>query len=163
MSARRFFVVAKDVAPIGYDTFEAALLAARHYGEGAEIIDTKATPYHPMVQRIEKGEPVYLEFGAWDTRAAPHLNLIEAVKKGHAPIVRAFLAKGGDAKVRDGKGATALHWAVARDKREILEIVIAAGAELSARDDRGDTALALAKRKGLSETETLLRHIGAVE
>lgn len=162
-TARRFYVVSPNAPPVGYDRLEVALAVARQYGDGADIVDTHATPYHPMVQRIEGGEPVFLHYGAWDTKGSLGQNLVEAVKKGYAPIVRAFLAKGADANARDGGGGSALMWAVARRSPEIVALLLEAGADVNARDRNGKSALVLARSKGLGEiTDTLVR-AGAVE
>jgi hypothetical protein len=162
-TARRYYVVARDIAPVGYDMIEVAINVARQYGDGTDIVDTLATPYHPMVQRIEQGEPTYLEHGAWESRRFPEQNLIEAVKKGYPPIVQAFLAKGADVNVRDLRGGTALMWAVARRVPESMRLLIAAGADLNARDRDGISALKLAQAKNLSEIADLLMKAGASE
>lgn len=162
-AARRFYVVGPGARAIGYDRLEVAIAVARQYGDGAEIIDTEATPYHPMAQRIEGGEPVFLPYGAWDTKGSLGQNLIEAVKKGYAPIVRAFLAKGADVNARDGGGGSALMWAVARRSPDIVALLIEAGADVNARDRNGKTALVLARSKGLGEITDSLARAGAVE
>ena len=120
-------------------------------------------PYHPMAERIEGGEPVYLEYGAWDTRVGRDRNLIEAVKKGYPPIVQAFLAKGADPSAADETGGTALIWAVARRRSESVRLLLAHGADVSASDADGMTALGLAKRKNLGEIAALLEAAGAKE
>jgi ankyrin repeat protein len=116
-----------------------------------------------MVQRIEKGEPIYLEYGAWQTRTSLEQNLIEAAKKGYPPILRAFLAKGAEVDGRDSRGSTALIWAVARRVPESVRILIAAGSELDARDRAGMSALKLARAKKLTEIAELLERAGARE
>src|ERR1700693_2178853 len=65
-TARRYYVVAHDIAPVGYDMLEAAINVACQYGDDTDIVDTLAIPYHPMVRRIENGGPTYLEYGAWE-------------------------------------------------------------------------------------------------
>lgn len=136
---------------------ELAVRFAAGFGEGTHIVDTLASPYYPMVQRIEDGEPVYLEYGGWDTRSHPEANLIEAVKKGYAPIVRAFLAKGADVNGADGNGGTALIWAVAGGNGDIVALLIAAGADLDAADSGGVTAIKLAEERGRDEIAEILR------
>jgi|GEM_PF-1176204 len=162
-TALRYYVVARDIAPIGYGTIEAAVGAARQYGDGTEIVDTLATPYHPMVQRVVNGEPVYLEYGAWETWRFPDQNLIEAAKTGSPAIVGAFLAKGADVNARDPRGGTALIWAVARRVPESVRLLIAAGVDLNARDQHGMTALKLARAKNLPKMVALLLRAGASE
>ena len=145
----------------GYDSSEAAKGVAREYGDGAHVVDTAAMPYYPMVERIEAGEPVYLEYGAWDTRVGRDRNLIEAVKKGYAPIVQAFLAKGADVNAADDTGGTALIWAVARGRAETVRLLLDSGAAVNARDADGMTALALARRKNAQEIADILLAAGA--
>ncbi|MGQ0662729.1 MAG: ankyrin repeat domain-containing protein [Pseudomonadota bacterium] len=158
---RRFYVIAPGGQPVGYDTLAAAAMVARQYGEGTHIVDTMATPYHPMAQRIEGGEPTFLEYGAWETRLGTDRNLIEAVKKGYAPIVHAFLAKGANINATDEHGGTALIWAVARRSPEIVRLLLQAGADLEARDSGGTSALQLAKQRNLSEIAAILIGAGA--
>jgi ankyrin repeat protein len=162
-TARRFYVVARGIAPLGYDMIEVAINVARQYGEGTDIVDTLATPYHPMVQRIEAGEPVYLEYGAWPTQRAPDQNLIEAAKKGCPAIVSAFLAKGADVNVKDSQGGTALTWSVARRVPDSVRLLIAAGANVNACDHAGMSALKLARAKNLPEIVDVLVKAGAYE
>lgn len=160
---RRYYVVPPSGPAVGFDREEAAVAAAKAYGEGAHVVDTLATPYHPMASCIEQGEPVYLPIGAWDTRCSLDDSLIEAVKKGAAPIVQAFLAKGASVTARDGKGGTALHWAAARGVPDCLRVLLAAGADASARDAHGTTPLALARRKARPELVAILEAAGAAE
>ncbi|MBI3435972.1 MAG: ankyrin repeat domain-containing protein [Proteobacteria bacterium] len=160
---RRFYVVGPDIAPVGYDMLEVALNVARQYGEGTDIVDTQATPYHPMVRRIVKGEPVYLEFGAWPTQAAPDQNLIEAAKKGCPAIVAAFLALGMDVNTRDSRGGTALIWAIARREPQCVRLLITAGADVNASDREGMSALKLAREKSLANIAEMLRAAGAID
>jgi len=142
----------------------AARAVACDYGPGAHIVDTGAMPYYPMVHRVdEAGEPVYLEYGAWDTRVDRDRNLIEAVKKGYAPIVQAFLAKGAEVNAADDTGGTALIWAVARGRVETVRLLLDSGAAVNARDADGMTALALARRKNAQEIADILLAAGAEE
>ena len=160
----RYYVIPPaGEAAFGYDSAEAARAVAQEYGEGAHVVDTAAMPYYPMVERIEKGEPVYLEYGAWDTRVDRDRNLIEAVKKGYAPIVQAFLAKGADAGAADKTGGTALIWAVARGRPETVRLLLDKGADVNARDADGMTALALARRRNAEEIAEILLAAGAEE
>ena len=64
-------------------------------------------------------------------------------------MVRAFLAKGGDLApaARDGRGATALHWAVAGGKAGVVALLLAHGADPEARDGRGTLVRELARQR----------------
>ncbi len=142
---------------------ELAVRFAAEFGDGTHIVDTLGSPYYPMVQRIEDGEAVFLEYGGWDTRTDPGGNLIEAVRKGYAPIVRAFLAKGLDVNAADRNGGTALIWSVAGGNADIAAMLIAAGADPDAADQGGMTAIELAKKRDRAEIAELLRAAGAIE
>jgi hypothetical protein len=158
----RYYVVSPSgAAVVGFDRAEVAARVAVEYGEGAHIVDTRATPYHPMAEIVRDGAPVYLEHGAWDTRTNPDLNLIEAVKKGCPAITRAFFAKAADIDAADKNGGTALIWAVAKGEPETLRLLIAAGADLDARDSKATSALVLARRKNRADLVEILEAAGA--
>ena len=162
MSASRFYVVAPGGgAAIGRDMLQSAVALAREMGEGTHVVDTLAMPYEPMARRIDGGEPVYVEFGAWDTRGDADANLIEAVKKGYVPIVQAFLAKGADPKAADRNGGPAILWAVARGKADVLRVLLEAGADPNAADRDGMTPLKLAGQRGKTELAAILKAAGA--
>ena len=161
--SRRYYVIPADERDIvSVDKPELAARFAVELGDGAHIVDTEAAAYFPMVQRIEDGEAVYLEYGGWDTSIGLDANLIQAAKKGYAPLVRAFLAKGAAAGAADGDGGTALIWAVAGGDGDCVALLIAAGADIDASDADGTTALALAQRKGRTAIAELLTRAGAV-
>jgi hypothetical protein len=165
MEEHRYYVVSPGgEGAFGYDSAEAARAVACDYGPGAHIVDTAAMPYHPMVHRVDDGgEPVYLEYGAWDTRVGADRNLIEAIKKGYAPIVQAFLAKGANVNATDGDGGTPLIWAVARGRPETVRLLLESGADVGARDADGMTALVLARRRNAQELAEILLAAGAEE
>jgi hypothetical protein len=155
---RRFYIIPpddeRDIICVGMP--DLAERFAVEFGEGAHIVDTLAAPYYPMVKRIETGAPVYLEFGGWDMVADPAGNLIEAVKKGCPPMLRAFLTKGCDPNAADRNGGTALIWAVAKGDADAVRLLIAAGAVIDAEDANGMTALKMAQNKGRDDLAALL-------
>ncbi len=159
----RFYVIAPDgETVVGYTKRLIAERVAVEYGDGAHVVDTGASVYEPIAQRIEGGAPVYTAHGAWDTaRGDADANLIEAVKKGYAPIVQAFLAHGGGADARDANGGTALIWAVARGEAEVVRLLLDCGADVNARDGAGMSALALAQRRENAGIGEILRNAGA--
>ncbi len=156
--ARRYYVRDPDAQTIsGYDTLEAATLAATEYGEGTFVVDTMAQAYKPMLHQVRGGTLVYAGYGGWDTgRFGPDRDLIEAIKKGHAALAHAFLAKGASASAADTNGGAALHWAVGGGKIEIIELLLEHGADKSATDGHGQTALELAQKRGREEIAELL-------
>ena len=141
-----------------------AKAVAQDYGEGAHLIDTRAQAYHSIAQVVGGGELVYVEVGGWGAgKFSVGRNLVESIKKGHAAIVHAFLAKGADADAKDDNGGPALVWAVARGKTDIVELLIAHGADVNAPDAEGTRALDLARRRGKQALAGILKRAGAVE
>ncbi len=130
----RYYARAPDGVTIyGFDAAEAAQFVALEYGPGAFVIDTLAQAYMPMLQEVVRAEGGNaLELGAiggWDTgRFGLDRDLIESIKKGHAAIVHAFLAKGASANARDSKGGSALHWAAGRGAPDVIALLLAHGA-----------------------------------
>lgn len=154
----RYVVLSPDSSVVvSYDRLEIARAVAQDYGDGAHVIDTGVMPYHPFAEIIEGGEPVYLEYGGWDTKVGPVGNLIEAIKKGYAPIVRAFTEAVTDLNQFDEKGGTPLMWAVARRKPELVELLLSRGANPNLADSEGTTPRALAGQKGLNTITDLLQ------
>ncbi len=147
----RYLVISPDGERCaGYEHRAAAEAVARQHGEGAHLVDTVAAVYTPLIEIVEGGGLKLLGYGAWNTGAGAGENLIEAVKKGYEPLVRAFLAKGEDdlaRQARDGRGGTALHWAVAGGQLALVELLLAHGADAGARDGRGTSVRELAQRR----------------
>ena len=165
--AYRYYVRSPDGRAIfGFDSEAVAGAVAIESGAGAAVVDTLAQAYAPMVQevRIVDGEPqlAIAPIGGWDTgKFGVDRDLIEAVKRGRADIVHAFLAKGADAKACDPKGGSALHWAAARGEETVAQLLLAHGADLTATDRSGRSALAVAEGRGKSAVAALLRSRGA--
>jgi hypothetical protein len=154
----RYVVLSPDSSVVvSYDRLEIARAVAQDYGDGAHVIDTVVMPYHPFAEIVEEGEPVYLEYGGWDTKVGSLGNLIEAIKKGYAPIVRAFAEAVPDLNQMDQKGGTPLMWAVARRKPVLVELLLSRGADPEFPDSDGTTPGALAEQKGLNTITDILR------
>ena len=98
MTTHRFYVRSPDgKMMVGYDDVNVAKAVALEYGEGAHLVDNRAQAYHPIAQEVSDGELSYVEIGGWGAgKFTVERNLIESIKKGHAAIVHAFLAKGAD-------------------------------------------------------------------
>lgn len=82
--------------------------------------------------------------------------LVEAVKAGDVPQVRALIKTGADVRQPEGDGATALHWAAHRDSVELVRLLLDAGAPAHAANDLGVTPLHLAAATGNAATIKLL-------
>ncbi len=159
---RRFYSVSPDGKIVaGFDFRAGAETAAVAFGDGAHVIDTASSAYQPAVSMVEGGEMVIAGYGSFDARDGLEKNLIEAIKKGFAPTVRAFLAKGADANAVDANGGTALIWAAAKGSGEIAAILIEAGADVNKADHGGMTPLKLAEKKNKETVAALLRDAGA--
>lgn len=160
---RRYYVRSPDGRMIaGYDDANAAKAVALDYGDGAHLVDTRAQAYHPIAQVVAAGELAYVDIGGWGAgRLGAERNLIEAVKKGHAAIVHAFLAKGADPDAKDANGGPALIWAVARGKADVVALLIAHGADVNAADADGTRALDLARKRDERALIELLQRAGA--
>ena len=72
------------------------------------------------------------------------LRLLEAVKGQHTEAVGELLARQVDVTATQPDGATALHWAVYWDDRELAGRLLDAGANAGAENDYGVTPLSLA-------------------
>ncbi len=145
---KRFFVISPGGGRIdGFDARVSAEAAALAHGDGAHVVDTVAQVYHPIAQIVEDGAVKYLEYGAWNTSLSADDNVIEAVKKGYAPIVHAFIAKGGSAAAVDANGGTALHWAAARGDKDVILALLETGADPAAEDGKRRTPADIAMSK----------------
>jgi uncharacterized protein len=69
------------------------------------------------------------------------VRLIEAVKSSDATAVSSLLKQGVNVNVRQGDGATALHWAAYRNDLQTADLLILAGAAVDATNDLGVTPL----------------------
>lgn len=162
-TGRRYYVIPPDGDNIVcHDDHALAARFALEFGDGTHVIDTLPAQYIPMAERVEGGELTYLEYGGWPAAADLGLNLIEAAKKGYAPIVRAFLVKGAGVNARDAHGATALIWAAAGGATDCVRLLIEFGADAGAVDGDGTTALDLTQRKGRHELTELLESAARV-
>ena len=160
---QRYFARSPDGALIlGYKDIRAAEAAVLKYGDGAFLIDTSTQAYVPMLQEVREGVVVYAGYGGWDTgRFGLDRDLIEGIKKGHAAIAHAFLAKGADPNAIDGHGGPALHWAAGGGKADTVRVLIAHGADVTRRNHNGMTALDVALQRGHEAVAAVLRAAGA--
>src|SRR5262245_15133365 len=76
--------------------------------------------------------------------AGVDLRLIDAIKARNVNAVQALVKERVDLTPRQGRGATALHWAVHLDEASVVDVLLRAGATADAADDTGATPLYLA-------------------
>jgi ankyrin repeat protein/mono/diheme cytochrome c family protein len=74
--------------------------------------------------------------------------LVDAVKRGDAPAVRALLQAKADGNSAEADGTTALHWAVRRADSATVDLLLKAGAKADAANRYGVTPLYLASVNG---------------
>ena len=82
--------------------------------------------------------------------------LVEAVKHGDAPAMRALLRRHAGVDIAAADGSTALHWAAFREDVQAAEALIRAGANVQAATRLGVTPLALACATGSGATSILV-------
>jgi ankyrin repeat protein len=87
--------------------------------------------------------------------------LVDAVKAGDTARVRALIEKRVDVNQTEQDGTTPLHWAVDRDRPEIVQMLIRAGANVKAANRYGATPLWLASVNGNAKTIAILLEAGA--
>ena len=93
--------------------------------------------------------------------AASRTPLIEAVKQGDLPQVRALVDQGAAVDSPEIDGTTALHWAVHRDDGDIAALLIGAGADVTAANRYGVAPIALASLNGSASMLARLLAAGA--
>ncbi len=155
---RRYVTISPDLkTAAGFDSAEGAEAAALAFGDGAHVVDTQSSSYHPSVMKVEQGALGLVGYCSLDARMGLDANLLEAAKKGYPPLVRAYLARGADAASMDGRGGTALHWAVAGGAVEAVRLLLDAGADPGAADAKGTTPQDVAERKNRPDLAEILR------
>ena len=83
--------------------------------------------------------------------------LADAAQYAEWGVVRALVEEGADVTVRQGDGATALHWAAYWDEVDLADLLIGAGADANAANDLGVTPLwAAAENRSAAMVRRLL-------
>src|SRR5258708_18975685 len=89
--------------------------------------------------------------------AADPVSVIESVKAGDLSAVRDVLSQIKNPNQTEPDGTTPLHWAVERNRSDIVRALLAAGARVNAKNRYGVTPLELAATTGsASVTQTLI-------
>ena len=86
---------------------------------------------------------------------------MDAVKDGNVAVVKKTLQLHGDPNAADPDGTTALHWAVQRDRLDMVQALISAGAKVKVTNRWGVTPLALAVTNGNPAITQALLKAGA--
>jgi ankyrin repeat protein len=90
--------------------------------------------------------------------AAGSPDIADALQRGDTAAARQLIEKHADVNAPQNDGATALHWAVYRSDREMVDVLLAAGANPKAANREGSTPLWLASINGdAAIMEALLR------
>ncbi len=96
-----------------------------------------------------------------DNDVPGELPMRDAIVAGDVAAVAALLDAGADPTSDWGAGVTAVHWAAARDHREIVALLVENGANVNVRTDAGQTPLLLASTSASYDTVTWLLAHGA--
>ena len=87
--------------------------------------------------------------------------LLTAAAKGDVATVKAVLASGANANVKDEDGLNALMYAARKDNAAVIAALIGGGADINAKDNGGWTALMFAAHYSYSVCLRLLLDVGA--
>ena len=110
---------------------------------------------------ILRATAIWLAFFVTAVQVATAGDLADAAMRGDAAAVAALLDGGADANDSRSDGATALHWAVYRDRPDLAALLIDAGADVAARNRAGVTPVSLAAESGNAAMVERLLDAGA--
>jgi ankyrin repeat protein len=106
--------------------------------------------------------PAILALGAVRaTGTDTSIELIQAARHGNVEQVRQLLASKTDVDVRQGDGASALHWASYKGSLEITDLLLRSGANPNLANDLGATPLWIASSNGNAAIVARLLEAGA--
>ena len=164
-----------DVGVRGKLGIDALTIASSHVGTSASVralLDAGAAPQAPEGVRVRRSPIVAASMSGdvdtvkllLDRGAKPAGEAVsEAVTFGHADVVAALLAAGGDASGVDRTGVNLLHWATITNRASVIPILVKAGVPINAIDAAGFTPLMYAATIDQGDDDTLeaLRRAGA--
>jgi uncharacterized protein len=113
------------------------------------------------VRRAARAATVALLVCAGAAPVGAQVSIVDAVKAGDVARVRALIDKRVDVNATQQDGTTPLHWAVDRDRPDIVQMLIRAGANVKAANRYGATPLWLASVNGNPKTIAMLLEGGA--
>ena len=102
------------------------------------------------MKRLVRSGPVSLLFLIWASiapAAGPSL-VADAVMRGDTAAVRKLIEQKTDVNAPQGDGATALHWAVFRSQKDMVDLLLAGGANPKLANRDGSTPIWLASVNG---------------
>ncbi|HWE53725.1 MAG TPA: ankyrin repeat domain-containing protein [Bryobacteraceae bacterium] len=93
-----------------------------------------------------------------ELKVLPASSVVEAVKGGNVAVLQKTLQQHPDPNTAEADGTTALHWAVQKDRLDLVQALLAAGAKPNVKNRWGVSPLALAVATGSPGiTKALLR------
>jgi ankyrin repeat protein len=99
--------------------------------------------------------------GPAELKSTAPVSLLDAVKAGDMAGVQRTLQRHSDPNATEPDGTTVLHWAVQKDRADIVQALIAAGARVNVKNRWGVTPLALAVTTGNPAITQALLKAGA--
>jgi ankyrin repeat protein len=93
--------------------------------------------------------------------AAGRSDVADAAMRSDLATVRTLISQRADVNATQGDGATALHWAVYKGNKDMVDALIAAGANVKAANREGATPLSLASVNGDAAILSALLKAGA--
>jgi ankyrin repeat protein len=96
-----------------------------------------------------------------ELKVLPAASVVEAVKGGNIAVLQKTLQQHPDPNVAEADGTTALHWAVQKDRLDLVQALLGAGAKPNVKNRWGVSPLALAVTTGSPEITKALLKAGA--
>lgn len=85
--------------------------------------------------------------------------LIESVKKGDTAAVKSMLQKGESVNNANSQGNTALHYAVATDNSEMVQLLMRNGADMDIKNTKGWSPLMIAEKKNVPNVYGIMQKV----
>jgi ankyrin repeat protein len=114
-----------------------------------------------QVRRVARAATFVVLVCASAAPVGAQVALVDTVKAGDTARVRALIEKRVNVNETEQDGTAPLHWAVDRDRPEIVQMLVRAGANVKAANRYGATPLWLAAVNGNAKTIAILLEAGA--
>ena len=112
------------------------------------VLLSKSSRVELIFRLISLDEPLFSDWTAVCTDSLGIPPILAASYFGLEGVVQLLATDPSSLSSRNSVGATALHWAVWKDERFIVQRLIHAGADMNARTENGDTPLHTAALRG---------------